>query len=416
MRPVPAKNAQQKLGWDKMIKIAMILLLLGLSSLPGIDARGPFASSSNADLQAVIENKLDLGNANIGQTAVTMARDYPGEFSINQVGAIYNSLVQGWSYYSDPSFRESYKNANLSLQDGVRAGTVGVGNCDDFAILIASLIESLGGSTRIIFAQDEETGQGHAYAEAYLGQKDDPRLAELENWIKGEFGKSFIPGMRFEDEEVWINLDYNSSYIGGPFFGGEKAFRKIAWVTGNKTAPKIIPLIDSMDDLSGWTAIMDDNGSNISMKLLPSRKGKAIELAYDLEENGWAGIDKNIDGDILAELKGINLSYFMVKGQSELEIRLEEENGTAFALSMPIQRDRPQWNYLEFLFEDFKKIDLNSTESANDKIDPASISHLEFILRSSIERGDNSGRGNITLDLIRGVMLIPKDSPWELVD
>jgi hypothetical protein len=81
-----------------MIKIAMILLLLSLFSLPGIDARSLFASSSDADLQAMIENKLDLGNPNIEQTAVTMARDYPGEYSVNQVGAIYNSLVQGWSY------------------------------------------------------------------------------------------------------------------------------------------------------------------------------------------------------------------------------------------------------------------------------------------------------------------------------
>jgi len=42
----------------------------------------------------------------------------------------------------------------------VKADMVGAGDCDDFAILIASLIESLGGSTRIIFSQDEETGRG----------------------------------------------------------------------------------------------------------------------------------------------------------------------------------------------------------------------------------------------------------------
>jgi WD40 repeat protein len=370
-------------------------------------------TSGGPDLQDEIGNKLDLGNANIEQTAVTMARDYPGEYSVNQVGAIYNSLVQGWSYYSDPNCKESYKNANLSLQDGVRAGTVGVGDCDDFAILIASLIESLGGSTRIIFSQDEETGQGHAYAEAYLGQKDDPRLAELENWIKGEFGKSFIPGMRFEDEEVWINLDYNSSYIGGPFFGGEKASRKPAWVTGNKTAPKIIPLIDSMDDLSGWMAIMDDNGSNISLKLMPSKKGKAIELEYDLKENGWVGIAKEMDRDILAELKGINLSYFLDKGQVELELRLEDENGTAFGLSMPIQRDRSQWNYLESFFDDFINMNPNTTGSIADKIDLERIDKLELIIHSSLNENDASGRGNITLDQIRGVLRVPKDSPWD---
>jgi WD40 repeat protein len=395
-----------------MRKIMLNMLFLGLFLIPGMHAHGPETSSSNADLQAVIEGKLDLGNTNIEQTAVTIARDYPGEFSINQVGAIYNSLVEGWSYYLDPNFKESYKNANLTLQDGVRAGTVGAGDCDDFAILIASLIESLGGSTRIIFSQEEETGQGHAYAELYLGKKDDPRQEELENWIKGEFGTSSVPGMRFDDEEVWLNLDYNSSYIGGPFFGGGKAFRKTAWIAGNKTAPKIIPLIDAMDDLSGWSAIKDEIGSNISMKLVPSRKGRAIELEYDLKKNGWAGIAKDIDRDILTELKGINLSYFSNKGQINFEIRLEDEDGTDFSSSIPIQKNRPQWAYLEVLFEDLKKIDLNATGSSDNKMDPARISKLEFIVHSSPNKNGTSGQGIITLDQIRGIMQVPKDSPW----
>jgi hypothetical protein len=228
-----------------------------------------------------IARKLDLGNEKVMNTSVTIARDVPGEFSINQVGAIYSTLVEGWSYLSDPSFEESYKSAGLALQDDVRAGTVGAGDCEDFAILIASLIESLGGSTRILFVQYDETVgtiPEHAYAELFLGQKDDPQLENLTKWIQDEYGVSSTPGLSYDGEDAWPNLEYNSSYIGGPFFGGEKVSRNTAWTTGNKTTPKIIPLIDPMDSLDPWQATNDDIGSNITLSLIPSRKSVVSPL------------------------------------------------------------------------------------------------------------------------------------------
>jgi WD40 repeat protein len=388
-----------------------LVFLVAFILMPCLAQHGLPASGSGSNLQALIESKLDLENPSVEQTAVNMARDYPGEFSINQVEAIYNSLVQGWSYFSDPKFKESYKSANQSLQDGVKADMVGAGDCDDFAILIASLIESLGGSTRIIFSQDEETGGRHAYAELYIGKKDDPRLEDIKRLIRDDYGVKSVPGMRGE-EDIWVNLDYNSSYMGGPFFGGGRATPKIAWMAGNKTTPNIIPLIDSMNSLSRWKVKNDDIGSNISIGLVPSKKDKAINLSYDLKKNGWVEIARDIDPVALAELKGLNLSYLSNGGQITLEIRLEDVNGTAFHLSRSILEDRPRWAYIEILFEDLKTIKRDSS-SANDEMDPARISKLEFIIHESQKDDDIPGQGSITLGQIRGVMRIPKGSPWE---
>jgi hypothetical protein len=70
-------------------------------------------------IKSEVAAKLDLDNPCIADTAMTMAADYPGEYSINQVSQIYNTMAQGgWFYYNDPSESESYRNANLSLQRG----------------------------------------------------------------------------------------------------------------------------------------------------------------------------------------------------------------------------------------------------------------------------------------------------------
>jgi WD40 repeat protein len=365
------------------------------------------------NLQSVIYSKLDLGDTYVEQTAVTMARDYPGEFSINQVGAIYDTLVQGWNYYSDPSYKELYKNANLTLQDGMRAGTVGVGDCDDFAILISSLIDSLGGSTRIIFAYDEASRQGHAYSELYLGKKDSPMIEDLEGWIKDEYGKPSVPGVSLTEDEVWLNLDYNGTYPGGPFFGEKWVSKTVAWESKNKTSPKIVPLIDPMENLSNWKTLKDDLGSNVSIGLVPSKKGRAINLSYDLKDNGWVGISKEVDSRLLAELQGLNISYRMTGKQSTLEIRLEDQNGTVFGSSRILSGDPLRWACLEALYDSFTELIQASAEDPIQKgLEPARIRKLEFFIHNNIKRGDISGPGNISLDQIKGVMRVDKDSPF----
>jgi hypothetical protein len=72
----------------------------------------------SSDLTTEIQGKLDLGNHNVEQTALILARDYPGEYNINQMAAIYDAMRVGWYYYSDPSDRDVQKNANRTLQDG----------------------------------------------------------------------------------------------------------------------------------------------------------------------------------------------------------------------------------------------------------------------------------------------------------
>jgi transglutaminase-like putative cysteine protease len=132
----------------------MLALMVALTMSSSLAERGMPTSKSLDEINAEVEKALDLGNPNIEQTAVTIAKDYPGEYNINQVSEIYDTLVDGWYYFSDPSYKEKYKNSNLTLRDGKTSSSVGMGDCDDFAILMSSLINAIGGSTRITLASN----------------------------------------------------------------------------------------------------------------------------------------------------------------------------------------------------------------------------------------------------------------------
>ncbi len=403
-------------------KIMLLIFILMLILNPCTATRGVPSTASQPGHQQEIASRLDLGDPIVMRTAVTMARDYPGEFSINQVSAIYRELVEekAWNYFNDPSFQDYYKYANETLEDGKRAGTGAVGDCDDFAILIASLIESLGGNSRIIFAQDEETGLGHAYAQLYIGDDGDPIVIEIEKFIKDEWGAPYVPGLsRSDDNSLWLNLDYNATYPGGFVFGGEKAIAEVAWISGNRTSPKIVPLIDSMDSMGSWEVIKDDVGSNISIKNVVSKKGKAIEMTYELEESGFVGMSRNVDSKVLAELEGINFTYRMTNKPVILELILSDESNTDYNISWTLVDDskesRPMWNYLEGYYDNFMNSKAKEANFSQEILNRTNLRKIKFVIHGSPELGNSSRNGILAIDQIRGVLKIPKDSIWSQV-
>ena len=132
------------------------------------------------ELNRTINSKVEPDNDAVYRLAHILAAEHPGDYTIDQVDEIYSRLkygndsIRAWSYSRDVRGVDKFNSASesLSLGNQAKSKCVGSGDCDDFAILIASLVESIGGTTRIIFARDNSTG-GHAYTEVYLGRLDD---------------------------------------------------------------------------------------------------------------------------------------------------------------------------------------------------------------------------------------------------
>jgi hypothetical protein len=151
----------------------------------GGDAPPSLTEKRVGDLKEEFDARVEPDNSRVNDEAVVLALKYPGDLTIDQIASIYGYLKngdgerRGWGYVRDPRGIDYLRYANASLKLGDRANCVGGGDCDDFAILMSALIESVGGTTRIILARNESTG-GHAYTEVYLGS-----LSEQNNRVEG---------------------------------------------------------------------------------------------------------------------------------------------------------------------------------------------------------------------------------------
>ena len=186
------------------------------------------------DLKKAFEERVDpvIADPEVRNKAVYLAKEHPGDRTIDQVCSIYEYLRYGdemrnkWAYVGDPRGLEyfSYPQDTLSLTE-TRSGT---GDCDDFAILISALIESIGGQTRIVLAYDDE-GSGHVYSEVYLGRlgKTDQNAEKVILRTMRKYSNNVYCHLNNETNEVWLNLDWwndnqGVAHPGGPFMPGIK--------------------------------------------------------------------------------------------------------------------------------------------------------------------------------------------------
>lgn len=193
------------------------------------------------ELRELFDKKVDFTDPSIRKKAALLAKGSSGERTIDQFCKIYDYMKKGdggsvaeWSYLSDPREGDLYQSASETLSYGEDGDPkcVGVGDCDDFAILMAALVESIGGTTRIILAQNNITG-GHAYTEIYLGNSSEKanQVEDIIVWLKQEYNTDKIyTHIDTDTRDVWLNLDWgpeNSSGIqlyhpGGPFYQGDR--------------------------------------------------------------------------------------------------------------------------------------------------------------------------------------------------
>lgn len=216
------------------------------------------------ELKRMLNSRVEPDNQRVHNEAVGLALKYPGDHTIDQICSIYSYLKsgddskQGWGYVPDPRGLDYFNYANASLTLGDNTNYVGGGDCDDFAILMAALVESVGGTTRIILAHNNSTG-GHAYAEVYVGQlkATNNQVEEVLKWLEQNYDTDKIyTHIDVDIKEVWLNLDWSADHPGGPLYQGDKHYVLCIRDTFGKTPlrvperhnkpPKIISLISDI--------------------------------------------------------------------------------------------------------------------------------------------------------------------------
>ena len=192
-------------------------------------------SKKVGELKESLSARTEPDNPVVHYEAVVLGAKYPGDHTIDQIASIYEYLKngddskRGWSYVPDPRGIDYFMYANETIKIGKEVGCAGAGDCDDFAILMAALVESVGGTTRIILAHNNTTG-GHAYAEVYLGQigEQNSLVEDIIKWLKSNSDTDKIyTHIDTDSKDVWLNLDWGAdrkgnAHPGGPFYQGDK--------------------------------------------------------------------------------------------------------------------------------------------------------------------------------------------------
>jgi hypothetical protein len=149
--------------------------------------------------------------------ALNLASRNAGSYNLRQVFTIYDEVLNKWQYVNDPSSAELIAKASFSIETGLK------GDCDDFAVTLSSLIQAIGGKTRIV--NGFKKNASHAYTELFIG--DLSKKQEASYLIHKRYGRNYPKGLIIHYSQdstgnYWLNLDWNTKHPGGKYFEATK--------------------------------------------------------------------------------------------------------------------------------------------------------------------------------------------------
>ena len=165
-------------------------------------------TDGNMNLE-MLEDVCDYNLPYTKTFANKLAARSPGSYNIGQICEIFNYCYNKWSYVNDPADSEYVARASESISASL------TGDCDDFAVLLASCILAIGGRSCINVGQNPQGG--HAFAEVDIaGWNEDEVLKEIKKHFPAYNINSLA--IRHDGEHIWLNLDWQASYPGGEYY------------------------------------------------------------------------------------------------------------------------------------------------------------------------------------------------------
>lgn len=167
----------------------------------------------------IINRLVEPSEPDVRDKAAEVARSYPGAYNIYQVCALFDMVKDKIEYVSDPRGNDIWEPANVTLR-------VGAGDCEDQAILLSSMLEAVGGTTRVYLTNN------HAFSAVYIGKGTDATEASIKG-VRAYYGNVDVNYLT-DEYGSWLMLDPTSSlYAGG--LPGKTAQARIKTAEGKET-------------------------------------------------------------------------------------------------------------------------------------------------------------------------------------
>jgi len=318
------------------------------------------------EMKREINLKLNIPNPTVEDKGSNLVLDYPGDRTIGQICSIYNYMVGNWSYKADTRGIEVFQYSNKSLENG-KGKFSGQGDCDDFSILMASLIESIGGTSRIVLAYGPNGG--HAYTEVYLGKVggSESDVQRMVAWLRKNYKvKEINTHTDLKTDEVWLNLDWwkepgGAKHPGGPFFKATSQ-TPIAIRENTSLAP-LMPLNDLPEALFTISPSLPIVGENASFDA-----SKSKDIGGRIDSYLWDFGDGNKTG----KMSGPTVNHIYFKGgPCTVILTVEDDEGATSISSQNIMiNNPPQANFTIMpqkpVVGDLVKFDASKSDDAED--------------------------------------------------
>ena len=178
--------------------------------LPAKTSKAPHIS-----LQKRIQQKIDYKDSVVRNFAVEHSLLYFDEYytkyrQICRQFSLIKYIKDNYKYVSDPSGFDYFATPDESIQ-------LMAGDCDDYSILMASTLKSIGVDVRIIWAPN------HVYPEMYCGNKNqfDKYVNAIYTCFPEEVKNKQLCYRLDKNDEYWLNLDFTDKYPGAPYASPE---------------------------------------------------------------------------------------------------------------------------------------------------------------------------------------------------
>lgn len=155
--------------------------------------------------------KIESQNTAVRDAAVSIARDSEGKWNVGQLVDLFVWMKTNIKYVNDPSTGNYYAFASETLQTKA-------GDCDDQAILITSMIRSVGGTSNMIIVNECT----HAFASVFISESkaDFDKIREgISNIYYNKYSLQIGNTYSYKDEKggYWLIVDP----AGGQYLGDE---------------------------------------------------------------------------------------------------------------------------------------------------------------------------------------------------
>lgn len=168
----------------------------------------PFKISK--ELTQIVQS-CDFTSSKVRTEAIMLASANVGNYNLGQMCDIFDYAKGSWKYVNDPIGYEYVAKASESIENNY------IGDCDDFAVTLGSMLMAVGGDIRINYAFGD--AGGHAYVEANLGDLD---FAPIVNYIKARYKLENDVKVRVRKDKrtgnLWLNMDWFQNHPGGTYF------------------------------------------------------------------------------------------------------------------------------------------------------------------------------------------------------